>query len=306
MEKIGRAEKKYGSFHEEAGGWRSADFAGGVMYRIIKVLNNNGVLAYDQDAGQEIIFLGKGAGFNRKMGERVSELKAPDGKRYELVKKGASLLSQVNSIDPVFIEASARIIQEAESMFGEIDKGILLPMADHIALAVNRARKGMELPNPFHQDIRALFEKEYQAALRGREILLEMTGSRISDDEVGYITLHIHSGLSRENVADSLNLARMVQEGVGQIEKGLGMSLEPDSLGYNRLLSHMRYLIARVRKGERVNLDLEDYARSNFPDAYAIAGQVCGFMEKELGLPIPQEEIGFLAIHIQRVRQPGA
>ena len=133
------------------------------MYRIIKVLNNNGVLAYDQDAGQEIIFLGKGAGFNRKMGERVSELKAPDGKRYELVKKGASLLSQVNSIDPVFIEASARIIQEAESMFGEIDKGILLPMADHIALAVNRARKGMELPNPFHQDIRALFEKEYQA-----------------------------------------------------------------------------------------------------------------------------------------------
>ena len=28
--------------------------------------------------------------------------------------------------------------------------------------------------------------------------------------------------------------------------------------------------------------------------------------EKELGLPIPQEEIGFLAIHIQRVRQPGA
>lgn len=276
------------------------------MYRIIKVLNNNGVLAFDQDTGQEIIFLGKGAGFGRRMGERVRELKAPDGKRYELVKKGPSALSQVNSIEPVFIEATAQIIQEAEAMFGAIDRGILLPMADHIALAVKRAQEGMELPNPFHQDIRALFEKEYRAALRGRDILMEMTGIRISDDEVGYITLHIHSGLSQENVADSLNLARTVQEGVVQIEKSLGMSLAPDSLGYNRLLSHMRYLIARVRKGERVNLDMEDYAKSNFPDAYAIAGQVCRSMEKELGIAIPQEEIGFLAIHIQRVRQPGA
>ena len=134
----------------------------------------------------------------------------------------------------------------------------------------------MEVLNRLSQVIQERVEEEYPAALMGRESILKMTGSRIAEDEVGDITLHIQSGLARENVADSLNLARMVQEGVGQIEKGLGMSLEPDSLGYNRLLSHMRYLIARVRKGERVNLDLEDYARSNFPDAYGLAGQVCG------------------------------
>lgn len=271
------------------------------MYRILKVLNNNGILALNSENGKETILLGKGVGFGRHAGERLQQI--GEARKYELVTQRYSALQQVNSIEPQFIEMTARIMDQAEQTLGALRPDILIPMADHIALAVKRAKEQTELPNPLKQDIQALFEREYQAALVGRNIIREMSGVEISEDEVGYITLHIHSGMSEDNVASSLEMARLVQEGIRQIEQGLNIELKTTSLGYNRLVSHMRYMIARTRSGERVNLDMEDYAKSNFPDMYRIAENICRYMEQEMRMKIAQEEVGFLAIHIKRVSQ---
>ncbi len=273
------------------------------MYRIIKVLNNNGILVLDGDTGRELILLGNGIGFGHRTGERLEQVK--EAKRYELVTGKSTALQQVNSIDPVFIEAAGNIIESARKTLGDISSDILIPMADHIALAAGRAREGRELPNPFNQDIKALFDREYQAAMEGREIIREMTGISISEDEVGYITLHIHAGSSEENVAHSMDMARLVQDSIRSIEEKMGIKLAADSLGYNRLVSHLRYMIARIRKGEPVSLDMESYAKESFPGPYQAAVDVCRNMEKRLGITVASQEAAFLAIHIQRVREEG-
>ena len=41
------------------------------MYRIIKTLNHNAVLATDMNDNQEYILLGKGIGFGKKVSERI-------------------------------------------------------------------------------------------------------------------------------------------------------------------------------------------------------------------------------------------
>ena len=271
------------------------------MYRIIKVLNNNGILVLDGESQREVILLGNGIGFGHRTGERIES--TGQAKRYELVTGRTSALQQVNSIEPVYIEAAGRIIEEAEGTMGTLSHDILIPMADHIALAVSRAREDRELPNPFRHDIKALFSSEYQSALKGVGIIRELTGITISEDEVGYITLHIHAGLSEENVAAAMDIARLVQDSMHQIESSMGVNLASDSLGYNRLASHVRYMIARARKGERASLDMQDYARTSFPKPYEVAKMVCRYMEKRLGIPLAPEETGFLAIHIQRVME---
>ncbi len=172
------------------------------MYRIMKVLNNNGILVLDDQSGQEQILLGNGVGFGHRIGERMTRL--PEGKRYELVKQKESALTRVNEIEPVYIEAAGRIIEEAEKVLGNLQHDILIPMADHIAMAASRIREHMEIPNPFLQDIRTLFEEEYTAAKNGVEILKSLTDLEFSEDEIGYITLHLHAGPAKENVAQSL------------------------------------------------------------------------------------------------------
>ena len=158
-----------------------------------------------------------------------------------------------------------------------------------------------EIPNPFQHDIAALFEDEYEAARKGCEILKKMTGTALGEDEAGFIALHIHAGLAQENVADSLETARLVGVCMTMIEEGAGKKLPYGSLGYNRLMSHVRYMLARARKGERTDLDLEAYAKEQFPFEYALAEQILKKLEQELRLVLAKEETGFLAIHIRRV-----
>lgn len=276
----------------------------GRMYRIIKVLNNNGLLVYDERAKRELIFLGNGVGFGKRPTEKLADIKG--AKVYSLVtrQKNQSVLKVVNGISPEFIEVAGRIIEEAEKVFHEVNHEILLPMADHIALAAKRARENRQMANPFTPDIRVLFSGEYSVALKGRDIIREMTGCEITDDEVGFITLHIHAGLSDEQVSVALDTTRIINEGIEMIEEAFGQKLPKDSLAYTRLMSHLYYMIARTRRGETTNVDFNDFIFTNYPKTGETARAVCRFMEKELKKPVGKEEIGFLAIHIQRVISP--
>ena len=57
------------------------------MYRIIKVLNNNGILVLDGESQREVILLGNGIGFGHGTGETLrtgyrKDIGAPAGKQY--------------------------------------------------------------------------------------------------------------------------------------------------------------------------------------------------------------------------------
>lgn len=43
------------------------------MYRVSKVLNNNGVIAIDMNENQEYVILGKGVGFGKKVSQRFEK-----------------------------------------------------------------------------------------------------------------------------------------------------------------------------------------------------------------------------------------
>ena len=274
------------------------------MYRIIKVLNNNGTLVYHNETGRELILMGNGVGFGKKPTQQIEDM--PGAKVYSLVtrQKQQSVLKVVNGIQPGFIEAAGRIIEEAEKVFSEVNHEILLPMADHIALAAKRAKENRQIPNPFTPDIRVLFSKEYTVAMRGRDIIREMMGYEISDDEVGFLTLHIHAGLSDEQVSVTLDTTRIINEGIRMIEKGFSQKLQEDSLAYTRLMSHLYYMVARTRNGESTKVDFNDFIFTNYPETGRVAEMVCSYMGNELKKPVAKEEIGFLAIHIQRVISP--
>lgn len=271
------------------------------MFKVVKALNNNGILAYDLKSRQEVIFLGAGIGFGKRPGELLESI--PDAKVYTLKNRRQEqpMIKVVNGIDPVILEATGQLLETAEKQFGHINKDILLPLADHIALAIKRMKEGKELPNPFTADICILFPEEFQAATVGSQILESATGCRISEDEIGYITLHLHSALSDEDVAQSLDLARLARECIKILETESGCRLDEASLGYSRLMSHIRYMLARIRKGEKIPLNVEDYVLTQYPKAYTVSQTICRHLEKILAYPVHREEIGFLALHIQRV-----
>ena len=187
-------------------------------------------------------------------------------------------------------------------MFGDsIDRGILFPLADHISFAVARIRRNEQISNPLTEDIKVLFYSEFKVAETLKTILRERLQIEIDDHEVGYVALHIHSAIGDEKVSVAMQTARAVRECIDMIEKATGKPIDVLSLSYNRLMNHMKYMVARASTGEKLNLDMNEYMLDQYPQAYKVATDICKNLEGCIGHKLDEKETGYLAMHIQRV-----
>lgn len=271
------------------------------MFRVIKALNHNGVVAVEMDTLKEYILLGKGIGFGKKVNERME---APENAHiYRLQKETERGPSRelINDLEPEFLEIASNIITEAKKKFTKVDENILCPLADHIAFAVKRIENNEQISNPLTQDIRALFPEEYEVARKGKDIIKEIKGIDINEDEIGYIAIHIHSSLGNEKVSQAMEIAMLVRSCITSIEDSIGKEIDIESLSYNRLMSHIKYMAARILKGETIKLDMNDYISERFPKSFEISEGICRKLGRELKKEFKEVEIGYLAMHIERV-----
>lgn len=275
------------------------------MYRVRKALNHNTLIAISMENNQEYLLIGKGIGFGKKVSERFEipeNIECTVYSLHEQTERGKAM-ELIKGIEPVYLEIAGKVLAKSEEVFGKIDKNILFPMADHIAFAVQRIRANEQISNPLTDDIRALFHMEYKTAECVKDILWEMLQVEIDEHEIGYIALHIHSAIEDENVALSMQIAMAVRECIRMIEEETGQTIDVMSLSYNRLMNHIRYMVARSIKGEKLKLNMNDYMSVKFPKSFWMATEVCKQLEKQLHRtsPLDEVEIGYLAMHIERV-----
>lgn len=272
------------------------------MYRVSKVLNNNGVIAIDMDENKEYVILGKGVGFGKKISQRFDKPEGCTTYRLEQETERGSAKELVKGIEPEYLEIADAILTESQKVFGDsIDRGILFPLADHISFAVARIRRNEQISNPLTEDIKVLFYSEFKVAETLKTILRERLQIEIDDHEVGYVALHIHSAIGDEKVSVAMQTARAVRECIDMLEKATGKPIDVLSLSYNRLMNHMKYMVARASTGEKLNLDMNEYMLDQYPQAYKVATDICKNLEGCIGHNLDETETGYLAMHIQRV-----
>lgn len=272
-----------------------------MSYRITKILNHNSFMGIESKNDQECLIMGKGVAFGKKVGQTVSV--TGDARVYslkELTDRGEAK-EIIKSVSPLCLEFANEVLDQAEEEFGKVDRSILFTMADHLDFAVRRIQNGEQISNPLTDDIRIMFYKEYKVAGCIRDLLKEKLGIRIDEHEIGYIALHVHAAIVDENVSQAMEIARTVRECICMVEEETGKSIDIMSLGYNRLMNHVRYMVARAIHGEKLKMSLNDYMSVKFPGPYMTAEKICRKMEKSLKLPIPDIEIGYLAMHLERM-----
>ena len=272
-----------------------------MSYRITKILNHNSFMGTESKNDQECLIMGKGVAFGKKVGQTV--FVTGDARVYslkELTDRGEAK-EIIKSVSPLCLELANEVLDQAEEEFGKVDRSILFTMADHLDFAVRRIQNGEQISNPLTDDIRIMFYKEYKVAGCIRDLLKEKLGIRIDEHEIGYIALHVHAAIVDENVSQAMEIARTVRECICMVEEETGKSIDVMSLGYNRLMNHVRYMVARAIHGEKLKMSLNDYMSVKFPGPYMTAEKICRKMEKSLKLPIPDIEIGYLAMHLERM-----
>lgn len=271
------------------------------MYQIQRVLNHNSILVTNEQ-GESMIFMGKGIGFGKKTNDTIEYHDDMELYRFAQKNDKGDAMEIIESVDPMFIESSGAIIHLAQETFQDVDTNILLPLADHIAFSIERMKQNMMISNPFSNEIRLLYGEEYEVACKGKEIIKEITGYEISEDEVGYITLHVHSALSSDKVPESMQAAIIIKESIEQVEKDFQIQIDLNSMSYVRLMNHMKFLLVRLRSNEELQLDVSDFVKEKFPYAYQTATKICADLAKAYKQHIDEVEVGYLALHIERIR----
>lgn len=270
------------------------------MYEVIKVLNNNTILAHK--GHEEVIIMYKGIGFGKKAGEQfempIQAKKYLMQKSYQAKK---NVYDIINDIEPVYLEIAAEIIKLATEKFEKVNHDILLPLADHIYYAIKRMDENIMPSNPFVHDIRLLFPDEYGVASKGKDVIKKYTQRLINEDEVGFITLHIHSAISTNQVAESMEATRVIHDEIVQLQNDLNMTIDVQSISYVRLMNHIKFLILRLNTNEKLQMDISEFTKDKFPFAYEQARRMCDSLSKVLKKELPETEIGYLALHLERI-----
>lgn len=271
------------------------------MYRVKKVLNHNTLIAVVVEDKTEYLIMGKGVGFGRKTGERIEARQ--DDRVYsmmELTERGDAR-EIIKSISPECLELANEVLACAEKEFGKVDRSILFPMADHIEFALKRIRNNEPISNPLTEDICILFHNEFKVARCIKPLMLKQFGVEINDHEIGYIALHIHSAIEDERVSQAMQIAKAVRDCISLVEEQTGKTIDVISLSYNRLMNHIRFMIARALSGEKLKVSMNDYMEVKFPESFGMAQQICDQIRHNMNIELDEVEIGYLAIHIERV-----
>lgn len=271
------------------------------MYRVKKVLNHNTLIAVVVEDKTEYLIMGKGVGFGRKTGERIEARQ--DDRVYsmmELTERGDAR-EIIKSISPECLELANEVLACAEKEFGKVDRSILFPMADHIEFALKRIRNNEPISNPLTEDICILFHNEFKVARCIKPLMLKQFGVEIDDHEIGYIALHIHSAIEDERVSQAMQIAKAVRDCISLVEEQTGKTIDVISLSYNRLMNHIRFMIARALSGEKLKVSMNDYMEVKFPESFGMAQQICDQIRHNMNIELDEVEIGYLAIHIERV-----
>ena len=270
------------------------------LEKIVKILNHNAVIVHEQDTNSTLLILNTGVGFGKKINEYIEIDGIETVYHIQPMSSKGKTDVLLQNLDPIYIEISSDIMMKAKEKFEDIDENKLLPLADHIAFAINRMQNKMQITNPFSNEIRLLYPEEWKIAAKSREIIFNKLGHLINDDEIGFITLHLHSTQEMSN-DDAFIMAIIVNESIREIEKEYDIEIDLNSLSYSRLMIHMKYLIARLHEDEVITLDMEDYTKESIPDSYALAVRIIKRIEDSLNREVPVIETGYLAMHIDRI-----
>ncbi|KRQ86456.1 PtsGHI operon antiterminator [Caloramator mitchellensis] len=268
-------------------------------YEIVKIFNNNVVLAKRENT--EYILIEKGLGFGRKKGdiiennrfEKVFILEKDINERFKELTK---------NIESEIVGVCEEVIGLVSKEFEILDREIHIKLVDHIAFAIKRIKENDEIENPFTTEIEALYEKDYEVAKKAVELIEKRLDIEVPEGEIGFIALHINAAKNRQGISETIKCAYICNSITEILEDELKIDINRHSIDYARFVTHIKFAVHRIKNKIPIKNELKSAIKRKYKEAYNIGKLVAKFMENELGEKISEDEITYLAMHIEKLK----
>ncbi|MDN4471776.1 PRD domain-containing protein [Demequina zhanjiangensis] len=273
--------------------------------RILKIFNNSVLLAERED-GSEVVIRGPGVGFSRSAGELVDD--ALVDKVY--VPSGATPVERVVQllleIRPEILAVADEILEEARGgLRAHVSEHAVLPLADHLNFAVERAESGDASEYPLRWEVGTLYPQETALAHRAIALVETAVGVRLPDSEAGPLALHLVNGQIVEgSMALAAHMTDVLARCLTLVSERWAGAVEPEGIDASRFVTHVRYLIARSLEGKAapaLDVRVAEALRTANSTEYAVASEVAGVLEEEFEFAVGEDERLYLTVHVARL-----
>lgn len=274
---------------------------------VVKVFNNSVVLARDE-SGQAVILLGAGLGFRSRPGALVDRSKVT----YQFVPgPGTStdfLSAFIAAIPPEYLAIATEMAAVAGTELDrELTQSAIIPLAEHIAFAVKQYRSGNHTGYPLSSEVQYLYPRELGATRCALEVLRAHVSVPVPDDEAVPITLHIVNALTTAglDMAHTFDMTTLLRDVFVEIERALVTTIDRQGVDAARFVTHLRYLLARVRDPGTTPLpmpgELRDSVQVSYPRSHSCALCLGAIVEEALDVTITSSETAYLTLHVARL-----
>ena len=227
---------------------------------ILKVFNNNSVAAIS-NSGSDIILVGSGIGFHKKVGDQVDESKIERTYVFQDNQK-TRFEKSLEKIPTVYFEIAEYIVSNAsKKLHTEFSGEIFLAISNHISFAIKRKLEGIYLPNVLLNETKTLYKEEYAIGKWALYYIYKRTKVKLDEDEAGYIALHLVNFSLNADSHYTVKVLSLTKEVLEIIQKTMKITLDQDSFAYSRISTHLKYLGERVFKNNPIELKEDVYKR---------------------------------------------
>lgn len=270
--------------------------------KIIKVLNNNAVIVIDVQQ-QEQIAIGAGVGFEKSKNDIINANKI---EKLFVLNENEKLQQLLLRIPEEYFTLSKEIITHAEEQLDtELNDHILLALTDHISFAVEREKQEIHLKNKLLQEIKILYKSEFEIGLWALRHIKDKIQVEMPADEAAFIALHIHTmKIKGGDLHETVRQTAIIRDMVETIKDYLQITIEEADISYERLITHLRFALTRSNQYSVHSMDEEmlQMIKRKFKKSFRCALEVSKKLSRTHGIDLPEEELGYITLHIERLR----
>ena len=256
--------------------------------------------------GREAIVLGKGIGFQKRPGDPVEERRI-EKVYYVQDEMQTKFLQMLQDVEPSVMRSAEQILAMAEDAGFSMSNQATISLIDHIGFAIERQKKGIQLPNLLLNETQLLYQKEYDLGRRSLKIIEDCCGITLPEDEAGYIALHLVT-ISVDRNAAYFSL-KFIKGALDIVRETYRIDLQQNSLDTMRLTTHLKFLAQRIFRHEDWKDDsMEDmyrYLLEQNPKNQECLDRLNDYISKTFHYTLNQQEKFYLLIHLTKVLQLG-
>lgn len=222
--------------------------------KVRKVFNNNAIVATDETL-RDVVVLGAGIGFQKKINDEIDEKKIERTYVFEEDSK-KRFEESLRMVPTKYFLVTTQIVEKAEKELGiKFNSEVFISISDHIAFAIRRHRENVYLPNIILDETKILYKKEFKIGLWAIQRIKEQLHVTLEEDEAGYIALHLVNYSLNNQQSNATKVLNFTREVVKIIEFTSKVEFKKDSLAYLRLSTHLKYLGERIFRNEIESMD---------------------------------------------------